>query len=139
MVPYSILHVCDYDGSYEEFDLRFQDYPGQVVNVPLAADHKPLSLRQVADIFKRPIMGGLDRHGVLSTGRPDEVNRATLEVLGNAPANFILGANCTVDRKTSVENLRTCLYNDGPRVQELGRPKTQAWSERPQNLTQISL
>lgn len=109
LVPYNILHVCDYDGSYEEFDLRFQDYPGQVVNVPLAADHKPLSLRQAADIFKRPIMGGLDRHGVLSTGRPDEVQRATLEVLRNAPANFILGANCTVDRKISLENLRTAI------------------------------
>jgi hypothetical protein len=64
-VPYNILHVCDYDGPYEEFDLRFQDYPGQVVNVPLMADGKPLSLRQAADIFKRPIMGGLDRHGIL--------------------------------------------------------------------------
>ena len=107
--PYNILYVCDYDGSYEEFDLRFRDYPGQVVNVPLSANHNPLSLGQAADIFKRPIMGGLDRHGILSTGRPDEVKRATLDVLRNAPANFILGANCTVSREIPIENLRTAI------------------------------
>jgi uroporphyrinogen decarboxylase len=109
LVPYNILHVCDYDGSYEEFDLRFQDYPGQVVNVPLTADRKPLALRQAADIFKRPVMGGLDRHGILSTGTPDEVRKATIAVLKDAPTNFILSANCTVDRKIPMENLRTAI------------------------------
>jgi len=109
LVPYNILHVCDYDGPYEEFDLRFQDYPGLVVNVPLMADGKPLSLRQAADIFKRPIMGGLDRHGILSTGSPDEVKKATLEALTNAPAQFILGADCTVSPKTPRENLQMAI------------------------------
>jgi uroporphyrinogen decarboxylase len=109
LAPCNILHVCDYDGSYEEFDLRFQDYPGQVVNVPLSADHKSLSLRQAADLFKRPIMGGLDRHGILATGSPEEVKKATLEVLKNAPANFILSANCTVSPQVPLENLRTAI------------------------------
>jgi len=109
LVPYNIMHVCDYDGSYEEFALRFQDYPGQVVNVPLSADHKPLSPRQAADIFRRPIMGGLDRHGILSTGSPVEVKKATLEVLKDAPAGFILGADCTVSPKIPMENLRTAI------------------------------
>jgi uroporphyrinogen decarboxylase len=105
----NILHICDYDGSYEEFELRFQDYPGQVVNIPLLADRKPLPLRQAADLFKRPIMGGLDRHGVLSKGTPEEVRKATLEVLVNAPAHFILSANCTVSSQVSLENLRTAI------------------------------
>jgi uroporphyrinogen decarboxylase len=109
LVPYNILHICDYEGSYEEFSLRFQDYPGKVVNVPLSADGKSLSLRQAAKIFNRPIMGGLDRHGVLSTGSPDEVKNVTLEAIKNAPANFILGADCTVDSKIPLENLRTAI------------------------------
>jgi len=109
LVPYNILHVCDYDGGYEEFDLRFQDYPGQVVNVPLTADHKPLTLRQAADLFKRPIMGGLDRHGILSTGSPEEVRKATLAVLKDAPAKVILSANCTVDRTIPMENVRAAI------------------------------
>jgi uroporphyrinogen decarboxylase len=109
LVPYNILHICDYEGSYEDFTLRFQDYPGQVVNVPLSADNKPLSLRQAADVFKRPVMGGLNRLGVLSTGSPEEVKNATLEVLKDAPANVILGADCTVSLKKPWENLRTAI------------------------------
>jgi uroporphyrinogen decarboxylase len=109
LVPFNILHICDYEGSYEEFALRFQDYPGKVVNVPLTADGKPLSLRQAADIFKRPIMGGLDRHGVLSTGSPEGVKKVTLEALRTAPANFILGADCTVSPQIPLENLRTAI------------------------------
>ena len=109
LVPYNIMHICDYDGTYEDFEARFQDYPGQVVNVPLAADGKPLSLGRAAALFRRPVMGGLNRLGVVSTGSPEEVKKAALEVLADAPANFILGADCTVSPKTRLENLRTAI------------------------------
>lgn len=109
LVPYNILHICDYDGSYEDFELHFKDYPGQVINTPLSADGKPLTLSHAAEIFNRPVMGGLDRHGVLTTGSPADVKKATIEVLENAPANMILSANCTVDNKTPVANLRAAI------------------------------
>ena len=109
LVPYNIMHICDYDGSYVDFNLRFQDYPGRVVNVPLSADGKPLSLRQAADIFKRPVMGGLARLGILSTGSPEQVRNAALSALKDAPANVILGADCTVNPKTPMENLRMAI------------------------------
>lgn len=109
LVPYNILHICDYEGTYDNFVLRFQDYPGQVINVPLEADNKPLSLTHAAEIFKRPVMGGLDRHGILSTGSPDEVKKATTDLLKNAPANLILSANCTVDKKIPLENLKAAI------------------------------
>jgi len=109
LVAYNIMHVCDYDGSYEDFALRFQDYPGQVINVPLSADNKPLTLSQAADIFKRPVMGGLDRHGILSTGSTEEVKKATIAVLNDAPPNVILGANCTVSPEIPIENLKIAI------------------------------
>ena len=109
LAPYNIMHICDYDGAYQDFKLRFQDYPGQVVNVPLSADGKPLSLREAADIFSRPVMGGLNRLGILSTGSPEEVKKATLEVLKDAPVNMILSADCTVNRKTPIENLQMAI------------------------------
>jgi uroporphyrinogen decarboxylase len=109
LVPFNILHVCDYEGSYEGFEQKFHDYPGQVVNVPLEADNKPLSLSGASKIFNRPVMGGLDRHGVLSKGSPEDIKKAAIEVLKNAPANFILGANCTVDNKTPVANLKAAI------------------------------
>jgi len=109
LVPVNILHICDYDGSYEGFNSRFQDYPGQVVNVPLFADNQPLSLSKASKIFNRPVMGGLDRHGILTTGSPEEIKKATIEVLKDAPANIILGADCTVDRKIPIENLKAAI------------------------------
>lgn len=109
LAPYNILHICDYDGSYEDFELHFKDYPGQVVNTPLSADNKPLTLSHAAEIFNRPVMGGLDRHGVLTTGSPADIIKATIELLENAPANMILSANCTVDKKTPVENLKAAI------------------------------
>ena len=109
LVPFNILHICDYEGSYEGFASRFQDYPGQVVNVPLTADNKPLSLAKASGIFNRPVMGGLDRHGILTTGSPEEIKKATINLLKDAPANIILSANCTVDRKIPIENLKAAI------------------------------
>lgn len=109
LVPFNIMHLCDYEGTYDDFALKFHDYPGQIVNVPLSADNKTLTLTQAYSIFKRPVMGGLDRHGVLSTGSPEAVKKAAVEVLKNAPPNVILGANCTVDNKIPIENLKAAI------------------------------
>ena len=105
LVPANIMHICDYDGSYADFDARFLDYPGQLINVPLAADGRAFSLRQAAELFKRPVMGGLNRLGPLSAGTVEDVRKATIEVLKDAPANFVLGADCTVAQNTPRENL----------------------------------
>ena len=107
--PFNIMHLCDYDGSYTDFTARFRDYPGQVVNIPLYADNKPLTLSEAAGIFRRPVMGGLDRHGIITKGSPEEVRKSTIEVLKNAPANVILGADCTVDRKIPIENIKAAI------------------------------
>jgi uroporphyrinogen decarboxylase len=109
LTPCNLLHVCDYDGTYADFESKFRDYPGQVVTIPLEADGKPLSLSRAAAIFGRPVMGGLDRHGVLQKGTPDEVKRAAAAVLKDAPAHVILGANCTVDAKTPMANLKAAI------------------------------
>ena len=109
LVPYNIMHICDYDGTYEDFSARFLDYPGKVVNVPLAADGKPLSLRRAAEMFQRPVMGGIDRHGILTTGSPEDARKAAGAVLQDAPANFILAADCTVSAQTPIENLRAAI------------------------------
>ncbi len=109
LTSYNIMHLCDYEGSYQDFAPRFRDYPGHVVNVPLSADGKPLSLQQAAAMFKRPVMGGMERLGVLSTGSPEQARSAAMQVLKNAPAHVILGADCTVSSKTPIENLRAAI------------------------------
>jgi len=109
LVQHNILHICDYDGNYVDFEKRFKDYPGQIVNVPLQADGKDFSLSDAYQIFNRPVMGGMDRHGVIANGTPDQVKKATEKVLAAAPAKTIISGNCTVAGTTPIENLRTAI------------------------------
>lgn len=105
---FNILHICDYSGDYADLS-RFLDYPGHVVNSPLRLAGGPLHLKEVARLFNRPVMGGMDRKGPLSGGSTSEVRDEALAVLKSAPPRFILGADCTVLPGTPWENLRTAI------------------------------
>jgi uroporphyrinogen decarboxylase len=105
---FNILHVCDYVGEYDDLT-RFQDYPGHVVSCPLNVGGHPLSLAEASLLFKRPVMGGLDRHGVIATGGEGQIRAEVQAVLRDAPERCILGADCTVPTETPWENLRTAI------------------------------
>jgi len=106
--PFNILHICDYAGQYDDIS-RFVDYPGQVVNTPLQVGGQPFSLADAARLFQRPVMGGLDRHGALAHGSPEEIRAAVETVLRTAPDRFILAADCTVPGDTPWDNLRLAI------------------------------
>ncbi len=105
---FNILHICDYAGDYADL-ARFVDYPGHVVNSPLKLAGGPLRMQDVAKLFNRPVMGGMDRKGALSGGSTNEVRIATQKALHAAPERFILGADCTVLPGTPWENLRAAI------------------------------
>ena len=105
---FNILHVCDFVGEYDDIS-RFADYPGHVVSCPLRVSGRPLGLAEAHRLFRRPVMGGLDRHGAIATGDPAEVRSVVEAVLDRAPEGFILGADCTVPAETPWENLRTAI------------------------------
>lgn len=105
---FNILHVCDYQGSYDDLT-RFLDYPGHVVNSPLQVGDQHLSPQEVATLFNRPYMGGMERLGVIATGSEAEVKLAAAHVLASAPTRFILAADCTVPSATPWANLRTAI------------------------------
>ncbi len=105
---FNVLHVCDYRLPYADLS-PYVDYPGQVVNASLELTTGPISAREVARMFARPYMGGLNRKGVIATGSQDEVRNAVEVVLRDAPERFILGADCTVPSDTSWDNLRTAI------------------------------
>ncbi|WP_161554931.1 uroporphyrinogen decarboxylase family protein [Ereboglobus luteus] len=109
--PFNILHICDHDGPYDtgDFAARFADYPGHIVNIPNEADGKHLSLSQAAALFQRPVMGGLDRKGVLATGTPAQIRATVRDLLRDAPDRVILAADCTVAPTTPIENLRAAI------------------------------
>jgi uroporphyrinogen decarboxylase len=105
---FNILHVCDYEGPYDDLT-PFLDYPGHVVNCPLEVGVHRMTPAQASGLFGRPFMGGLERKGVLATGAPAEVRRAAQAVLASAPDRFILGADCTVPGDTPWDNLRAAI------------------------------
>ncbi|MFW5689117.1 MAG: hypothetical protein ACOC1U_06020, partial [Spirochaetota bacterium] len=100
----NVLHVCDYEGPYENFD-RYLDYPGQIVSAPNEVGGEPVSGAEIARRFGRPFMGGMERLGVISsgpTGRIEEEARAALET---GPETMILGADCTLRASTDWSNI----------------------------------
>jgi len=105
---FNILHVCDYEAPYADL-APFVDYPGHVVTCSPRLTTGEVGLRELARRFGRPIMGGMDRKGVIGTGTDEEIRRAVTDVLQAAPDRFILGADCTVPGETRWEGLRTAI------------------------------
>lgn len=106
--PFNILHVCDYHGGYDDLT-PFLDYPGHVVNCSLELGDTHITGKDAARMFQRPWMGGIERKGIIATGTQTEVEQAVTDVLCDAPARFILGADCTVPSDTNWDNLRTAI------------------------------
>jgi uroporphyrinogen decarboxylase len=103
--PFNILHVCDYVAPYAGY-AAFTDYPGHVVNCNVKLSDHRISAQEIAKLFQRPFMGGLDRHGVIATGAPEQVEREIRTVIQEAPNPFLLGADCTVEADTSWGRLK---------------------------------
>jgi len=102
---FNILHVCDYVSPYVNYDAVL-DYPGHVVNCNTRLAGKEISPEEIAKLFKRPYMGGLDRHGVLAKGSAAEVEAEIKRVVKSSPRQLILGADCTVAGDTDWNRLR---------------------------------
>jgi len=105
---FNILHVCDYEGSYTDLS-PFADYPGHVVNVNPQVGSDALTGPEIAGMFGRPYMGGLDRQGIIATGTKDEIRAEINSVCQQAPSNFILGADCTLPGDINWENIKTAI------------------------------
>jgi uroporphyrinogen decarboxylase len=106
--PFNILHVCDYHLPYADLS-PFTDYPGHIVNTSLKLAGKEISSREVARMFNRPFMGGMERKGVIAGGTPEDIRAAVRAAIESAPDRFILGADCTVPPNTPWENLKVAI------------------------------
>jgi uroporphyrinogen decarboxylase len=106
--PFNVLHVCDYMGAYDDLS-PFLDYPGDVVNCPLTLASGTTTAREMAEIFDRPYMGGLDRHGTIATGTHEAIHHRVRDFLSSAPDRTILGADCTIPSDTDWDNVKTAI------------------------------
>jgi uroporphyrinogen decarboxylase len=103
-----VLHVCDYADGYDDLT-PFLDYPGHVVNCNPYVGDKELSGQEIAAMFGRPFMGGLERKGVIYTGSESEIKREVERVLIHAPDKFFLAADCTLPNDVSWRNIKTAI------------------------------
>ncbi len=97
--PFNILHICDYCDGYDDLS-PFLDYPLDVVNCSLAVGDRTMTPREAAAYFRRPFMGGMDRHGVIASGDVPAIQASVGDILATAPERFILGADCTIPGDT---------------------------------------
>jgi uroporphyrinogen decarboxylase len=105
---FNILHICDYEGGYTDLT-SFLDYPGHMVNASLQLGEQTIAPKDVFDMFGRPFLGGLDRHGIIATGDQDEVRDAAHFVCQHAPDNFVLGADCTLPGDINWMSIKTAI------------------------------
>jgi len=105
---FSVLHVCDFHMPYDDLS-PFLEYPGTVVNCSPVVAGRRLSGSEIAAMFARPFMGGIERKGEIATGTEDDARRAAREALAQAPDHTILAADCTVPPGTPWENLRAAI------------------------------
>ncbi|KAA6344412.1 hypothetical protein EZS27_007965 [termite gut metagenome] len=107
--PFNILHICSPENTYQRLD-HLSGYPSSVINPPaLLADGSATKPKEVQSLFGRPVMGGLDHHGVIAHGSPEEIKKEVDQVLKDASPNFILAANCTVHGEVPWQTLRSVI------------------------------
>ncbi len=94
------VHICGVDMRLEDY----KDYPADIIN--LAMKGNGLTLESAREFFGRPVMGGLDNTGTICTGTEQEIRAEVEQVLREAPADVMLGADCTIPAQIPVQNLR---------------------------------
>lgn len=103
--PCNVLHICDYVGDYN--DLKpFVDYPGHIVNCSMKVGGNKLKTKELYELFKRPIFGGLEKRGPISQKDPKALEFAVAEALNEAPSRFVLGAECALQGEIDWKQVR---------------------------------
>lgn len=104
----NFLHIHAGDGKYKDY-AAFVDYPSHIINCGLELEDKTITTKELYATFNRPIMGGLEREGVLVDGSPSEITGKVKQVISDAPEKFMLGATCTVPGATSWNNIKIAM------------------------------
>jgi uroporphyrinogen decarboxylase len=103
---YNVLHLCgEPEYGYKVHIDRFAAYPGAMVNWAVYPNH--YEIERGRDLFDRPILGGLDNHGVMARGSEQEVRQAVYELLDRyGTENYALGADCSIESKDCEGRIR---------------------------------
>lgn len=96
----NILHICGHGIRLE----HFVDYPGHTVN--WAPQNGNLSLIDGRDLFRRPIIGGIDERGPLVDGPRESIVAEVHDAIATmGESGFMVGAGCTLPNDVDVQHL----------------------------------
>lgn len=106
---YNILHICgEAEHGFRSSPRRYADYPGDLFNWD--THRTGLTLQEGRRIFGKPILGGMDNHGLLIEGSPEEIAAGAREVIASVGRRgFMLGADCTVPADIGIDKLRAAV------------------------------
>lgn len=105
----NMLHICDWEGVYDDLT-RYADYPGHIINTPIDLDGTIVTMKDAVKMFGgRPVLGGLERKGIIISGKAEDVAKASAKAIADGPAGkMMLGAECTVS-SAPMENIHTAI------------------------------
>lgn len=85
----NILHMHNGGEGYSDYS-AFVDYPCHVINCGLHLANASISTQDLYTQFRKPIMGGFDRAGVIYSGSDAEIAAEAKRILSEAPERFAL-------------------------------------------------
>lgn len=98
---FNLLHVCRVNIMAE----AVADYPVQAINWD--SDHTRPALAEAHSVWGQTLVGGLDRHGAILGGTPDDVAAEVRQSIAEAgPAGLIVSAGCALPVACPEANLR---------------------------------
>lgn len=107
---FNILHICgEPEYAFKTVLPRFADYPGAMVN--WSVKDNGFSLAQGKELFKRPILGGLNNKGNILRGSDEEIRaEVNASISGFGSASMMIGADCTIQGEgISLDRIKTAV------------------------------
>ena len=87
---------------------RYKDYPGDLFNWDVHRDN--FTLEQGREYFGKPVLGGLDNHGILIEGSLEDIAGETHRIIkGFGKKGLMIGADCTVPADIDINRLRAAV------------------------------
>lgn len=106
---YNIVHICgEAEHNFTASPQRYKDYPGDLFNWDVHRDN--FTLEQGREYFGKPVLGGLDNHGILIEGSLEDIAGETHRIIkGFGKKGLMIGADCTVPADIDINRLRAAV------------------------------